>query len=810
MLTAAALIQLKALEDLSGFRQQAIESQLVGYRAVVASAFDAQGASAKQLSKEPGLVNLFNRGDQKSLNAAAKVIHGRLPEATSVRMLLPGVNELDTSQVPHLGYADLLELRKAEEPGGGQVPLEVLAFNRPNEHFNRIYPIVDKSKGNKVVGLMVVHYQVKLIQQVLNKVGGVTGKVEIQQGVGPKALALARIGDFGGSSILRAGIAGTNWSVTYSPVDAGAIEGLANWIPILIFAGSGVLIVLIVSWMLFKKFGNAFRRDQATMLHLVKDLVRRRMQLSYPLQVKDFKDMRDVLVEMGREFAATAPVQEVKKPMAASTGSVDSAADPIYQTGQFEVVELAEDEAAQTKTIGRIPDSIFRAYDIRGVAGEELSRDVMFELGRSFGSEAFEQGQQVVAVARDGRKSSPELFQSFCKGLVESGRDVIDVGMVPTPVLYFAAEQLASGAGAMITGSHNPAEDNGLKMMLAGESLTGAALSAIRQRVETSNYLSGQGAVRQTDVIGDYIAKATGGVQIARPFKVVIDCGNGVGGVIAKRLYQAIGCEVTVLYEDVDGDFPNHHPDPCVPENMQDLQAAVRQQKADIGLAFDGDADRLGVVDGEGRIIWPDLQMMLFAVEVLRENAGAAVVFDVKCTRNLPRVIKKAGGKPVMARTGHSFLQAKMKETGALLGGELSGHLIFRDRWFGFVDALYGGIRMLQLLARDQQKRSPTEILAGLPEIASTPELRLDMQQGEPQKFMDKLLNSAPMADGKITDIDGLRVDFKEGWGLVRASNTTASLVLRFEAENKQALEHIQDTFRLKLLSIDPELNLPF
>ena len=473
--------------------------------------------------------------------------------------------------------------------------------------------------------------------------------------------------------------------------------------------------------------------------------------------------------------------------------------------GVVEVEEISDKQVA-----AEMSDAIFRAYDIRGIVGDSLTPEVVYEIGRAFGSEAYERGQQTVVVGRDGRISSQEFSEALCRGLESTGRDVINVGMVPTPVLYFATEHLRTGTGIMVTGSHNSSEYNGLKMVLRGETLSGEMIQGLRKRIISGNMLRGQGKRRDVDVLSDYLVRATGGLKPTRPLKVVVDCGNGVGGLIIDKLLQGIGCSVTSLYCEVDGSFPNHHPDPAVPENMRALMDTVVKSGADVGFAFDGDADRLGVVDGKGHIIWPDRQLMLFAQDVLRDNAGANVIYDVKCSRNLPKVIHESGGVPLMWKTGHSLIKSKMKEIGAMLGGEMSGHLIVRDRWYGFDDALYAAARMVEILANDTQQRTPLEIFASLPDSVVTPELRLDMKEGEPQKFMDQLLAAPDVAEGQATLIDGLRIDFSEGFGLVRASNTSPCLVMRFEADDEQGLSRIQDIFRLKMYAIDPNLDLPF
>ena len=464
----------------------------------------------------------------------------------------------------------------------------------------------------------------------------------------------------------------------------------------------------------------------------------------------------------------------------------------------------------------RLPARIFRAYDIRGIVGDTLTPEIVRWIGRAIGAEAHHRGVQTLVVGRDGRHSSPEMVAPLVRGLRESGRDVVDIGRAPTPALYFAAEHLETGSGVMVTGSHNPPDYNGLKIVLAGESLHSDAIQDLRRRIEENDLDSGQdvrgqGNLRSTEIIGDYIRRIREDFPAAlgrEARKIVIDCGNGVAGDVAPRLFRALGHDVMELYCDVDGDFPNHHPDPSVPANLRDLIASVRENEADLGLAFDGDGDRLGVVDGDGTIIWPDRQMMLFARDVLSSRPGAEIIFDVKCSGLLADQIAKLGGRPVMWKTGHSLIKTRLRQSGAPLAGEMSGHIFFADRWYGFDDALYAGARLVQILVGLGEPSS--RVFAQLPAAKSTPELRVAVGEGVQSRLVESLLAGDYFADAKKTTIDGLRVDFADRWGLARASNTEPSLVLRFEGVDDDALERIKEEFRQVLLSVDSSLELPF
>ncbi len=455
-----------------------------------------------------------------------------------------------------------------------------------------------------------------------------------------------------------------------------------------------------------------------------------------------------------------------------------------------------------------IDASIFRAYDIRGVVADALTPAAVEQIGRAFGSEALARGNATVVLARDGRLSGPALVEALAKGIQSTGCDVINIGMVPTPVLYFATYHLDTGTGIMVTGSHNPPEYNGLKMMIGGDTLFGDGIQALYQRLVSDDLASGAGKYSEQDVLDAYLDRIIGDVKISRKMRIATDCGNGVAGVCAAGLFRKLGCEVHELFSEVDGNFPNHHPDPAKVENLLDISALVESETLEIGLAFDGDGDRVGVIDDRGQIIWPDRQMILYARDILDRNPGAKIIYDVKCSRLLPQAIEEAGGEPEMWKTGHSFVKARIKETGAALGGEMSGHIFFKERWYGFDDALYSAARLLEIVSRDP--RPVSEIFGEIPDSVNTPELGIKFAEGEHHKFMEAFTRDSNFDDAKLTTIDGLRADFSDGWGLVRASNTTPSLVIRFEADSQSALDTIQSKFRTAMLAVQADLELPF
>ena len=450
--------------------------------------------------------------------------------------------------------------------------------------------------------------------------------------------------------------------------------------------------------------------------------------------------------------------------------------------------------------------SNFKAYDIRGVVGKTVDAEFAEHLGRAFGSAAVEAGERAVAVGRDGRVSGPELSAALIRGLVSTGLDVVDLGPVTTPMLYYVAAtrgEHGCSSGIQVTGSHNPKDYNGFKMVLAGRAIYGDDIQDLRRRMESEDYVQGRGRAATMDVLAEYRHRIASDCRLARPMKIVVDSGNGIPGASAPSVLRAIGCEVVELYSEVDGDFPNHHPDPSKPENLRELIETVRSTGAELGLAFDGDGDRLGVVTKDGRIIYPDRQLMLFATDVLKRNPGATIIYDVKCTQRLAPAIRAAGGKALMWKTGHSLIKAKMKEVGAPLAGEMSGHIFFGERWYGFDDATYTAARLLEILSFASDASA---VLNALPDSHSTPELNVACAEGEPQRLVQRLLEDTtfPGAEDVVT-IDGVRADYADGFGLIRASNTTPVLVLRFEGHTRDALERIEHDFMAALRAVKPD-----
>jgi phosphomannomutase len=450
--------------------------------------------------------------------------------------------------------------------------------------------------------------------------------------------------------------------------------------------------------------------------------------------------------------------------------------------------------------------SSFKAYDIRGIVGRDITENFAEHLGRAFGTEALKLGERAVAVGRDGRLSGPKLVAALIRGLASTGLDVVDIGAVTTPMLYYVAAtrgQHGCNSGIQITGSHNPKDYNGFKMVLAGQAIYGDTIQGLRRRIEAEDYATGNGRAATMDIGAEYLHRITSDCKLARTMKIAVDSGNGIPGASAPGILRALGCDVIELYSEVDGDFPNHHPDPSKPENLADLIRTVQTTDAELGLAFDGDGDRLGVITKDGQIIYPDRQLMLFATDILKRNPGAQVIFDVKCTQRLAPVIRQGGGVPLMWKTGHSLMKAKLRETGAPIAGEMSGHIFFGERWYGFDDATYTAARLLEILSRS---KNPSAVLNALPTSFSTPELNVECVEGEPKRVVQELLDRSEFPGAsEIVTIDGLRVDYEDGFGLIRASNTTPVLVLRFEGHTPEALQRIQNELMTALRLVKPD-----
>jgi phosphomannomutase/phosphoglucomutase len=758
------------------------------------------------LAKDVRTIELFQQGaDAAALSATAAEKESLFGQALKLRYLNPGSYSQDDSEVPPLSYASLDMLNKAETTS--QVNTEVHLFGAINQHVVMIERVVNNAF--ELIGLLHLSLDVSLLNDLLQGIELDDGYAELTQRAAGKTLVLAKIGNESQrqGAAITVSVNDTRWIIAYWSGSAPIMSGdgvSSSSMPILLIVLALLLIGAGVYFVVIKKGSSPSKEED--------DL------LTYEGAVRAIAEgahagAEQLIPHLPKADRITANL----KPLSTGINTDDatmivappSEPEATDQADTIDITAEPEENTPSEPEQSQIAPVIFRAYDIRGVVGETLTESAVYEIARAIGTMAHERGQQGIVVARDGRDSSPELCEALIKGLTSTGRDVIDIGMVPTPVLYFATHHLETGSGVMVTGSHNAAEYNGLKIMLDGNTLSGDDIKDIQSRTISGEHAVGQGDVRHADISADYVRRITEDIPVAlgSSLKIVVDCGNGVAGTLAPQLLNAIGHDVVELYCDIDGKFPNHHPDPSQPENLKDLVDKVKAEGADVGFAFDGDGDRLGLVDGEGNIIWPDRQLMLLAKDVLSRNQGANIIFDVKCSRYLKSIIESSGGVPLMWKTGHSFIKNKMKEVDAPLAGELSGHIFFKERWYGFDDALYTAARFIEIFTN--AKETPTELFAELPEGVSTPELRMELPEDQHAGFMEELVEKMTVSGAEIIDLDGLRIEYSDGWGLARPSNTSPNIILRFEGENEAALERIKSEFRAAIQLIIP-MDLPF
>jgi phosphomannomutase len=730
-------------------------------------------------------------------------LNGRIKQVQSVDVFPAEAGRLDPKALGPNGFAVLAMILSALEEKQGLMQIHY-TLQPP-----RLYDAIPIRSNGAVIGALVVSLTPEFLLSAYQPDFSSVGAIRLTQANGRQtANHLGEWGDVSrmGHNPERLAVAGTEFRLEFPRWQH---VGLLSGVTMLIILTVGLL--LLTGAVLLNRQNRAWeaertireeRKPEAKKAPAPSSFTQageRDTGLSAPPDA-EFDGRAGVHGSSGRPAPESPPDEPPAAPPAAPP-------EPPPMQLHYDIAERRRLREAEHSPVELSPE-IFRAYDIRGVIDKTLDSGVAHSVGQAIGTVALEASAGPVVVARDGRLSGPYLMQGMIEGIVSAGCDVLDIGAVPTGVLYYAAHEMAAGSGVMITGSHNPPDYNGFKIMIGGDTLYGDAIKGLYSRITAGDLLSGQGSVTRKDVIPDYIRRIADDIRVERDLKVVIDCGNGIGGVCAADALRAIGVEVLPLFDEVDGTFPNHHPDPGDPENLQDLIESVRLMDADLGLAFDGDADRLGVVTLAGNIIYPDRVMMLLAMDVLDRNPGATIIYDVKCTGHLPKVIIEAGGNPVMYKTGHSLIKAKMKEIGSPFAGEMSGHFFFGERWYGVDDGIYAAARLLEILSSTETP--PEAILNALPSSFSTPELKVQMEEGQNHAFIEAFKLAARFDDAQISTIDGLRADFDDGWGLVRASNTTPILVVRFDAETEEALTRIKANFRSQMLAVNPDLELPF
>lgn len=839
LLVSTAVLWYQMVEGANDRHQAQLAARLADqYASLVNARIDELRTELITAAAAPAVVEAFISFDPERLPPASQALTALLPHADRVELFAPGTAEVDLNATVPITFAALAVIRRAEsEPFVGPEGIRV------DDQRSRLFAAVPVTADGRVAGVLFAALSSELLLGPLRHFDASLGALSLEQRFdGTQTVTLLQWGDPGPSSAgipqERRTLSVPHWQLLFTP-NAAAGAAVASSIDLLTAMAVTAALLLAAVLFAFSSLSRQLQHDARALLEQASNSLRGRRQTLQRYRLGLFQDLAREIARMARpgmspglgepevveDVAATPPAAATEKRRGRPRQSEDAGGSDDAQGTTASRARSASDDFLEVAPGGHARDNfgievtedssplalgltlepeIFRAYDIRGITTTNLTEEVVYWIGRAFAAEATERQQRQVAVGRDGRHSSEPLAQALIRGLTEGGLDVLDIGQVPTPVLYFATYALDTGTGIMITGSHNPPEYNGLKMVMAGETLAEGRIQALRQRIEDNRLSEGDGDIERVNLGEQYLDRIVDDVVVAQPLKVVVDCGNGVAGGLAPELLTRLGCEVVPLYCDIDGDFPNHHPDPADPKNLEDLITVVKAEKADLGLAFDGDGDRVGVVTGSGDIIWPDKLMMLYAQDIVGRNPGADIIYDVKCSRHLNGLISDLGGRPIMWKTGHSHMKAKLKETGALLAGEFSGHICFGERWYGFDDALYAAARLLEILGSADQDAD--ELFSQFPVTFSTPELKIQTTEQAKFEIMQRLAIDGDFGDGTITTIDGVRVDYADGWGLIRPSNTSPVLTLRFEADGQDALDRIQKLFESQLAAIDPAL----
>ena len=808
------------VQDSSAKARQNELAQAIGssQASAVQQALKQLQADTQAAAGNPELLQALQSNDKTQISQAERRL-GYWAGVVDVHLNRRGEAVQNANRPAPMNFAGLDMLRRTEN---GQRPA-VEAY-RVGQRWLAYSAAALPDEGKPAPGTLMLAVDLARLLDSLPHLPEELGQVQLLQKFGnAPAQTLLQRGQADAGSAQTFATGNPHWQLLFTPGPAltqGGIPPLMLGLAALLALGGALIGLILLQGSLQQRIG----RDAGLLLQMLKELSAGKAVKAINLSLPPLHAVAQNLARLPRRssdnVAGSAPAKAVPAaPTAQPAIKPAELVDPLFQdTDILDIDILDEDQdllgleqsnaMTTSQSAPKLPADIFRAYDIRGVVGDTLTAEYAYWIGRAIGSQSLAQGEPKVIVGRDGRLSGPELLQQLVQGLLDCGCDVTDIGMVPTPVVYFAANVLEGRSAVMLTGSHNPPDYNGFKIIIAGDTLANEQIQALKTRLDNNDLASGVGSVQQVDVLPRYFKTIRDDIALAKPLKVVVDCGNGAAGVIAPQLIEALGCSVIPLFCEVDGNFPNHHPDPGKPENLVDLIDRVKSENADLGLAFDGDGDRVGVVTNTGNIVYPDRLLMLFAKDVVSRNPGADIIFDVKCTRRLTPLISGYGGRPVMWKTGHSLIKKKMKETGALLAGEMSGHIFFKERWYGFDDGIYSAARLLEILS--QEKRNAEQVFSAFPSDISTPEINIKVTEQTKFGMIERLQREGQWGEANITSIDGVRVDYPKGWGLIRASNTTPVLVLRFEADTQEELERIQDVFRTQLLKVAPDLQLPF
>ncbi|MHA6491963.1 phosphomannomutase/phosphoglucomutase [Pseudomonas borbori] len=816
LLLAGALLWFGMLNSAHQLQQrQLIQAWGDSQAAALQQALKQLAADTQSAARNPELLAALQSGDLGQVRAAERSLSywGGVVDA---HLNARGKAAQDMGRTAPMNFAALDMLRRIED---GQAAA-VEAYKVGQRWLVYSAAPLRMADDQPQQGTLLLAFDLNRLVAALPPLPADVGQLQLTQQFGNTAAqVLLQRGQADGAALpLSSG--NPNWQLSFTPGPA-LTDTVFSPVLLAITGLIALMGALIGMYLVHSNLQRRLRGDVLQLAQMTKELSAGKAVKAFSLSLPALDSLGQTLARMPRRATETPPASPGEKAGKAASEPRSPAVlvDPLFQdTDILDIDILDEDQdllgleqptIMNTQQIApKLPADIFRAYDIRGVVGSSLTAEAAYWIGRAIGSESLAQGEPNIAVGRDGRLSGPELVEQLIQGLLDCGCNVSDVGMVPTPVVYYAGHILAGKSAVMLTGSHNPPDYNGFKIVIAGDTLANEQIQALRARIDNNDLASGVGNVEQVDVLERYFKQIRDDIALAKPLKVVVDCGNGAAGVIAPQLIEALGCTVIPLFCDVDGNFPNHHPDPGKPENLVDLIAKVKEEKADLGLAFDGDGDRVGVVTNTGTIVYPDRLLMLFAKDVVSRNPGADIIFDVKCTRRLTPLISGYGGRPVMWKTGHSLIKKKMKETGALLAGEMSGHIFFKERWYGFDDGIYSAARLLEILSQD--KRDAEHVFSAFPNDISTPEINIQVTDQSKFAIIESLQRDGQWGDANLTTLDGVRVDYQKGWGLVRASNTTPVLVLRFEAESEEELERIKQVFRVQMNGIAPDVKLPF
>ena len=780
------------------------ENYAAQYSSLLNQATSQLGEQQQQLAANLEIRAAVVGVDLEAQRALSNVLNGKIPHLVRIEFYSKGAAQFDEHPDAPVGHAALQMIKWAEE--NKKVAAEI--HNKGGRQL--IYSVESVLNGEgKPGGVLLLVSDLALLKQPLSGLDGRLGRATLQQkfpGIAEKTVFT--VGAKAGSNEalkVKVALANGSWMLVFAPTQA-LFKGFGYPAETLLLAGGlWLLIALLASIAGYIVLSKKLNQNAQELYRFMGNTMHGKASVRHQFSLAMFESLSQGFAHLMRDYVANPNGDGNRTEASVSIAKNIDAAAPTEERPARTFSEIDEGYAEEFS----VPDEIFRAYDIRGVYEKTLTIETTTLIGKAIGSEVIDQGERQVLVAADGRLSSPALRDALVEGLTAAGCDVIDLGTTVTPVLYFGLHHMDVKSAVMITGSHNPAEYNGLKIVIDGVTLAEDKIQELYHRIVKTEFQSGQGAVETVNINSKYMDRICNDVAlISEPLKVVVDCGNGVAGAVAPLVLRALGCDVIELYCDIDGNFPNHEPDPSKAENLKDLVSRVTSEGADLGLAFDGDGDRLVVVAGSGKIIQPDRLMMLFVQDIVARNLGADVVFDVKCSKHLAEVISEAGGRPVMWKSGHSLMKAKSDELGAVLAGEFSGHLFFRERWYGFDDGIYSAARLLEVLSTEGLTLD--EMMSELPWSPSTPELEIEISDDKKFAFVEQFRLNATFDGGTLTDLDGIRIDFSDGWGLVRASNTMPKLTLRFEADDELSLARIQDAFKQQLLANNSALEIPF